>query len=204
VLTQYLFGTNRLDRMTGSKTVNFDHDPQGNLVGRTFVTGGPTPSAQQPEYGYAHDGRRITKTVGAEVTVYHYDLFGHLIAETDGSGSQKKVYIYLENQPLAMIGADGSVYYFHNDHLGTPQRLTDASGSLAWSADYLPFGKADVTLETIENNLRFPGQYFDAETGLHYNYHRYYDWSLGRYVTPDPIGHAGGVNLYAYSLLSQC
>jgi YD repeat-containing protein len=143
---QYLFGTNRLDTLTGSKTVNFDHDPQGNLVGRTYITGGPTPSAQQPEYGYAHDGRRITKTMGAEVTVYHYDLFGHLIAETDASGTQKKVYIWLEDQPLAMIGADGSLYYYHNDHLGTPQRLTDSSGSLAWSADYLPFGKADVTL----------------------------------------------------------
>jgi YD repeat-containing protein len=52
------------------------YDTLGNLTGRTYITGGPTPSAQQPEYAYAHDGRRITKTVGAEVTVYHYDLAG--------------------------------------------------------------------------------------------------------------------------------
>jgi RHS repeat-associated protein len=57
---------------------------------------------------------------------------------------------------------------------------------VVWSADYLPFGQADVTVETVENNLRFAGQYYDAETGLHYNYHRYYDPKLGRYLKPDP------------------
>ena len=57
-----------------------------------------------------------------------------------------------------------------------------------WSADYLPFGQADVTVGTVENNLRFAGQYFDAETGLHYNYYRYYDPRTGRYLRKDPVG----------------
>jgi RHS repeat-associated protein len=57
---------------------------------------------------------------------------------------------------------------------------------VVWSADYLPFGQADVTVETVENNLRFAGQYYDSETGLHYNYHRYYDPKLGRYLRADP------------------
>jgi RHS repeat-associated protein len=64
----------------------------------------------------------------------------------------------------------------------------DARVSIPMSprADYLPFGQADVIVETVENNLRFAGQYYDNETGLHYNYHRYYDPKLGRYLKPDP------------------
>ncbi len=64
----------------------------------------------------------------------------------------------------------------------------------------MPFGRADVTVESVVNNLRFAGQYYDAETGLHYNCQRYYDPALGRYLTPDPIGLAGGINPYVYCL----
>jgi RHS repeat-associated protein len=62
----------------------------------------------------------------------------------------------------------------------------------------LPFGQADVIVGTVDNNLRFAGQYYDAETGLHYNYHRYYDPKIGRYLRADPIGLAGGFNLYTF------
>ncbi|RJP74810.1 MAG: RHS repeat-associated core domain-containing protein, partial [Desulfobacteraceae bacterium] len=72
------------------------------------------------------------------------------------------------------------------------------SGTVVWAADYDPFGTATVMVSAVENNMRLPGQYYDSETGLHYNYHRYYDPSIGRYLTPDPIGLDGGINLYAY------
>ena len=78
------------------------------------------------------------------------------------------------------------VYFYHNDHLATPQKMTDSSGAVVWSADYKPFGEATVTVSTITNNLRFPGQYYDAETGLNYNYFRDYNPALGRYVEGDP------------------
>jgi RHS repeat-associated protein len=90
------------------------------------------------------------------------------------------------------------VYYVISDHLGTPQQIVDSSGTVVWKAAFLPFGKAQILTQTITNNIRFPGQYFDAETGLHYNWNRYYDPDTGRYLTPDPIGLDGGLNLYAY------
>jgi len=97
-----------------------------------------------------------------------------------------------------------SYLYFHNDALGTPHALTDKAGQIVWSAQYDEFGAAQIastggTSSTSSTvcNLRFPGQYFDAETGLHYNFHRYYDPALGRYITEDPI--RDGLNWYAYA-----
>jgi RHS repeat-associated protein len=90
--------------------------------------------------------------------------------------------------------------------LGTPQKLITATGETVWSASYDTFGRATVAGgSTIENNLRFPGQYFDAETGFHYNWHRYYIPELGRYNRLDPIkddrnwyGYVGGNFLSRY------
>ncbi len=78
--------------------------------------------------------------------------------------------------------------------------LTDEKGNTVWQADYTPFGRVNILIDTIENNLRFPGQYYDDETGLHYNYHRYYDPDTGRYLTADPIGLEGGINPFVYAL----
>jgi RHS repeat-associated protein len=125
---------------------------------------------------------------------------GRLIAETDEAGNMLKAYLWLIGQAVAMAANDAAVYFFHNDHLGTPQKMTNASGTVVWAADYLPFDQANVTISTVENNLRFAGQYFDSETGLHYNYWQFYDPSLGRYLRADPIGLAGGINPYAYVL----
>jgi RHS repeat-associated protein len=76
--------------------------------------------------------------------------------------------------------------------------MTDGTGAVVWSADYKPFGEATITVSTITNNLRFPGQHFDRETGLHYNYYRDYNPSTGRFIERDPIGLKGGINLYRY------
>jgi RHS repeat-associated protein len=83
-------------------------------------------------------------------------------------------------------------YWFHNDHLGTPQKVTTGSGAVVWNAKYSSFGKAIIEIETVENNLRFPGQYYDSETGLHYNRYRYYNSMIGRYFRIDPVHHFNG------------
>ncbi|CAB1080534.1 hypothetical protein D1AOALGA4SA_8213 [Olavius algarvensis Delta 1 endosymbiont] len=92
------------------------------------------------------------------------------------------------------------IYFYINDHLGTPQVVVDEAGAVVWTADYEPFGAVDIGSDSNNaNNFRFSGQYYDNETGLHYNYHRYYDPKTGRYLTSDPIGLLGGINLYTYT-----
>jgi RHS repeat-associated protein len=98
-----------------------------------------------------------------------------------------------------------SMAYYHHDQLGTPLQATDKAGNIVWAASFDAFGRASITTPqatvdkpTIASNLRLPGQYEDLETGLHYNWHRYYDAEVGRYVTSDPIGVEGGINRYSY------
>jgi len=152
-------------------------------------------------YYYDPFGRRLWKDVGGTRTYFHYSDEG-LVGEYDTAGNVIKTYGYKPGStwttdPLFMkVGSD--YYFYHNDHLGTPQKMTSVSGAVVWSAAYSSFGEATIDFDTVENNLRFAGQYFDAETSLHYNYHRYYDPATGRYLTPDPIGLAGGINLFAY------
>jgi RHS repeat-associated protein len=106
--------------------------------------------------------------------------------------------------PTFVPGGSSDIKFIHNDHLGTPHAVTDESGQLVWKASYQPFGEAEADDDVdgdgvaYELNLRFPGQYYDAESGLHYNYFRDYDPSLGRYIESDPSGLQGGVNTYAY------
>ena len=106
--------------------------------------------------------------------------------------------MYLNGQPLAQIDTGETLTYLHTDHLGTPRYGTDASASQVWAWDSDVFGNGTPT-GTITVNLRFPGQYYDAESGLHYNWNRYYNPETGRYVSSDPIGLDGGLNTYLYA-----
>ncbi|RDI21954.1 RHS repeat-associated protein, partial [Pseudacidovorax intermedius] len=97
------------------------------------------------------------------------------------------------------------LYYYQCDHLGTPQALTDEQGEIAWEANYRAWGQASIVIQEAArkaglcNHIRFQGQYFDEESGLHYNRYRYYDPHSGRFVSRDPIGLLGGVNTHAYA-----
>ncbi|MFB3306690.1 RHS repeat domain-containing protein, partial [Pseudomonas sp. AMR01] len=106
-------------------------------------------------------------------------------------------------RPLAMLEGFGpketKPYHYQLDHLGTPQELTDPNGEIVWSAHYKAYGKISrLDVGKVDNPLRFQGQYFDPESGLHYNRHRYYNPDIGRYLTPDPVKLAGGINAYQY------
>ncbi len=204
----YQQATNKLTHIEGTPVYDYGYDPNGSITSentRTFVYDMSNQliqvwdgSIQTAAYTYNGAGQRIKKVTQTETRIFHYDLKGHLIAETNQAGQMLAEYIYLGDQLLSMIKPGEAVYYFHNDHLGTPQALTNDSQAIAWKAVYTPFGEAATSVATVENPFRFPGQYYDAETGLHYNYFRYYNPQTGRYITPDPIGLEGGINLFAY------
>ena len=180
---------NRISDRSGARTFNYSE------AGRLWqVYEGTTLVAT---YSYNGLGRRVKKVTQSGATYYHYDLNGKVIVETNASGVVQREYAYLNSAPLAQFEANGSVTYLHTDHLGTPRRGTNAAGALVWSWESDGFG-ADAPSGSVMVNLRFAGQYFDEETGLHYNYFRDYDPSTGRYVQSDPIGLDGGLNTYGY------
>ena len=130
-----------------------------------------------------------------------------MIQET-GSNHPTSLYIYTDQnsyEPLARIDTDGNqeqhIRYFHTDLNGCPEELTDENGKILWECSFQLWGKQihEIEHEPIEQNLRYQGQYLDRETGLHYNTFRYYDPDIGRFTQPDPIGLAGGFNLYQYA-----
>ncbi|MCP4269320.1 MAG: hypothetical protein GY777_27745, partial [Candidatus Brocadiaceae bacterium] len=152
-------------------------------------------------YYYDPFGRRLWKNDGNGGRTYYLYSDEGLIGEYDSNGLEIKTYGYAigsqwgTNPLYQKVGAD--YYWYHNDHQGTPQKITKTDGEVVWSATYDSFGKTTVSdTSTITNNLRFAGQYFDAETGLHYNWNRYYDPETGRYMRVDPVGE--GLNLYLY------
>lgn len=159
-------------------------------------------------YTYDPFGRRVKKDVAGNVTYFLYSSEG-LLAEYDASGNVQVRYGW---SPKGVWGTNplvqqqgGAITYYHTDHLGTPQKLTDATGAVVWTVTYSAFGEANVDPAlTVTNNLRFPGHYFDEETRLHDNYFRQYDPSVGRYVQTDPMGLDGGINGYAYAGLNPC
>ena len=105
----------------------------------------------------------------------------------------------LNQEPTPQEYLPDSLAYFHLDHLGTPIEMTDRAGKTVWEASYKAWGEVEMVSGSLKQPFRFQGQYFDEESGLHYNRFRYYDPSSGRFVSQDPIGLLGGFNLYEYA-----
>ncbi len=159
-------------------------------------------------YEYDALGRRIRKKSNGRETEFYWDG-DNLLLEVDPERGREDFYLFEPNSfrllsKLVRAGGNGppklSSYHYHLDVLGTPWEITDARGRVAWRASYSAYGMAHVEKGDKDlNPFRLPGQYFDSETGLHYNRFRYYDPRLGRYLTEDPLGFAGGTNLFAYT-----
>jgi RHS repeat-associated protein len=158
------------------------------------------PSGAVVRYFYDAFGRRVRKQL-ADTSISYVWAGNHLVQELhegpDGVRSVEYLYFPGSHRPLAKCDG-GRVYYYHCDQLGTPLLLTDAAVRLVWSASYTAFGGASAEHQFVAQPLRLPGQYFDDETGLHYNRARYYDPALGVYLSRDPLSPAGE-NAYVYA-----
>ena len=208
--------SNRLTSVSGTLSRTYAYDAAGNTTsyggfafgyndaGRLASVSGGASAA------YAHNslGQRVKKTAAGATIYFVYDEAGHLLGEYDTSGNLIQETVWLGNTPVASlrpIGGSIAVNYVHTDHLSTPRRISRPSdNAIVWRWDSGPFGAEspnqdpDGDSSAFAYNLRFPGQYFDAETGLNYNYFRDYDPTAGRSVESDPIGVRGGVNTYVY------
>jgi len=152
------------------------------------------------QYTYDVFGHRLVESGNiAGTTHYQYASDGTLLEEADGQGNLQVDYVYLNRTPLATIQGDGTFHYLHNDRLGAPQAVTDASQSVMWSTTYQPFGQIANAPSLVAEDLRLPGQETDPETGLYHNGFRDYAPGIGRYVQSDPVGLAAGTNRYAYA-----
>ena len=147
-------------------------------------------------YAYGPLGRRWSKqnTLAAGATQFYWSG-ANLIGENNNGVERRYL---LEGVTLTGFVENGETYHYLKDHLGTAHEIADESGDTLWQGDYTSFGEVAKTINLVDNNLRFAGQYEDRESGLYYNYYRYYDPDTGRYITSDPIGLAGGINTYAY------
>ena len=173
--------------------MSFEYDVEGRLS-KAWQTNAPTIGGT---YRYDARSRLVSRTVTqtAVATLYVHDLDDHIIAETDASGQTLREYIWLGDIPLAVVDkvATGSpvIYYVHADHLGRPARMTAQNQAWVWDVIYSPFGETSyIWTNPGTIDIRFPGQWFQLESGLAYNWHRHYDASIGRYVQPDPLGLA--------------
>jgi len=212
--------SNRLVSVT-NPMMSWTHDAQGNARGATpwtayyDVTGQLSrieigPSSTQ--YLYDAHRRRVLKSYSSGVaTVFVYGLRGELLGEYDlQSGAAIREYVWLKDTPIALVSFTidqprAEAFAIHTDHLDTPRLVTDRQGMVRWTWMAEPFGNEAALhgdpaagLAFINLPLRMPGQYWDAESGLFYNHHRYYDPRVGRYMQSDPIGLAGGINTYSY------
>ena len=191
---------------------SFAYDPAGNTLSDTGIAytatygldnrlATLTRAGVTTSFNYDAFGQRVRKVTGTSKPHFAYDQNGQLLGEYNSSGGVLQEFVWLGGTLIAVLTnsttAEPRVYYAYSDHLNAPRVIVNAVGDVRWRWISEPFGTTAAesipnSLENLVVNLRFPGQYFDNESGLSYNYFRDYDGTVGRYVQSDPIGQDGG------------
>ena len=159
----------------------------------------------QAEYAYDHLGRQAVRRLTQGGTTIHsvFDQEGRRIAEyahdpLSGASTLIREYLWAADR-LVGVFEGGALFLVRTDHIDRPVLATDRAGAVVWKASYLPFGGVRVSTGAPVD-LRFPGQWFGAEGGLHQNWMRDYDPALGRYLQADPLGLVDGASVYGYAM----
>lgn len=215
---KYPTSSNRLSSLSGLTTQTESYDAAGNQIGDGTIIyvydargrmSSATAAGVTTSYAVNALGERIRKT-GSSVpngaaNEYVYDEQGHLIGEYNSTGGILNETVYLGDTPVAVLSGTGgaTVYSVSADWLNAPHIIQNATRQNVWTWDHYAFGdnlpsQNPLGLGTFTYNLRFPGQHYDVESGLNYNYFRDYNPTLGRYVESDPLGLLAGINTYSY------
>ncbi len=185
--------TQKLNKSTGV-VEQYSYNSLDQLVQYQFFSDSNPATSATVDFSYTYGpfGRRWAKqdNLGGGSRQFYWSdtsMIGEL------SGSIQRRYIMEGKTPIGFV-ENGQVYHYFKDHLGAAHEASDSNGTVVWRGSYDSFGKVTETITTADNYLRFPGQYHDEESGLYYNYFRFYDPSTGRYITSDPIGIIGLLN----------
>jgi RHS repeat-associated protein len=208
------------DRLQRRGNTQYIYDGNGRLVKK--IEDGESQTPKVWEFGWdAEDQLRKVTTPSGEIWEYKYDALGRRIVKQGPKTTTRFVWNgdvivhQIENKkvlhsswvfdpysfvPLCKVQNE-QLYSVICDHLGTPRELLDIEGKVVWSVSYKAWGEVDeVQVKEVECPIRFPGQWADEESGLHYNRFRYYEAQSGRFVSADPIGLLGSLNIHAYAL----
>ena len=150
---------------------------------------------------YDGNGIRYQKATGGQTNVFHYDKAGRLLFETDPSGVVQTYYLYARNTLVAMSQPAAGHYFYHFNQVGHAVALTDRQGNVTTHYAYEPYGMVTASGIPVRNPFTYvaaAGVYDDGD-GIFYMKNRYYDARAGRFLSKDPLGIEGGLNLFAYA-----
>ncbi len=213
--TTTTYSTNSMNQYSGAGSMQFTYDTNGNLLSRTDSSGtttyeynlqGQLASVTTPSdsirYIYDALGTRIATVQNNQRTDYLVDSaeYGNVVGMYDGSGSLLAHYVHAGGL-ISQVNSGGDARYYHFDASGNTAQLTSGTGTVLSAYTYLPFGEIRSTAGTVVNPFTFHGQLgvMSEGQGGYFMRARYYDSTIGRFTQPDPIGLAGGLNLYRFA-----